>query len=137
MQQILLPGTNLKIPRLGFGTASLHHLFRSKDRQTLLGAALGAGYTHFDTARMYGEGIAERELGRFLLGRRQHVTIASKFGIQPTNILEKIPALMYAHRAVRGMSKRVWRSNEISRKKNYTLEAAEKKSNKLIESTSN
>lgn len=126
MQQILLPGTDLKVSRLGFGTASLHHLFRTKDRHALLGVAFDAGYTHFDTARMYGEGIAERELGRFLLGRRQDVTIASKFGIQPINILEKIPLLLYAHRAIRVVSNRIWRSKDISRKKSYTLEAAEK-----------
>src|SRR3712207_7513257 len=52
-------------------------LFRS--RQELLGSALDAGFTHFDTAPMYGEGMAERTLGQFLSRRlRQQVTLATK-----------------------------------------------------------
>lgn len=107
MQRIILPGTDLPTSRLGFGTASLHHAFRSKERQALLGAALDAGFTHFDTARMYGEGMAERELGQFLGKMRQQVTLATKFGIPAIAAFERIPSLMYAHRALGGIGRRL------------------------------
>ncbi len=52
-------------------------------RQQLLGEAFEQGIAHFDTARMYGLGMAEAELGRFARGRRDEITIATKFGIEP------------------------------------------------------
>ncbi|MCB1823761.1 MAG: aldo/keto reductase [Candidatus Competibacteraceae bacterium] len=108
MQSIILPGTDLPTSRLGFGTASLHHAFCSRERQALLGAALDAGLTHFDTARIYGEGLAERELGRFLGKKtRNEVTIATKFGISANPTLERFPLLMYAQRALGGVGRRL------------------------------
>lgn len=107
MQRITLPGTDLQTTRLGFGTATLHRAFRSRERQALLGAALDAGFTHFDTARMYGEGLAERELGRFLGQSRHHVTLATKFGIPAIPALERFPLLMYAQRALGGVGRRL------------------------------
>ena len=106
MQSINLLSTGLQTSRLGFGTAALHHYFLSKDRQALLGAARDAGFTHFDTARMYGEGLAERELGRFLGKTRNQVTIATKFGIPANPVLERLPFLMYAQRALGGVGRR-------------------------------
>ena len=87
MQRIFLPGTDLQTSRLGFGTGSLHHAFRTRERQAILGAALDAGFTHFDTARMYGDGLAERELGRFLKGRRGRATLGTKFGLPAMPLL--------------------------------------------------
>ena len=107
MQRITLLGADLQTSRLGFGAASLHHAFRSRERQALLGAALDAGFTHFDTARMYGEGMAERELGRFLGKTRNQVTIATKFGIPAIPALERFPLLMYAQRALGGVGRRL------------------------------
>jgi aryl-alcohol dehydrogenase-like predicted oxidoreductase len=52
-------------------------------RQRLLAEAHAHGIGHFDLARMYGLGMAESELGRFARGRREQVTIATKFGIEP------------------------------------------------------
>lgn len=53
-----------------------------KERMAVLGGAVDSGITHFDTARMYGLGMAEAELGAFVrtVGR-DAVTIATKFGI--------------------------------------------------------
>lgn len=107
MQRVTLPGVGLHVSRLGCGTASLHHAFRASDRQALLGAALDAGFTHFDTAPMYGEGLAERELGRFLLKRRNQVTIATKFGIPARRMMERFPLLMYAQRGLGGVGRRL------------------------------
>ena len=68
-------------PRLGFGCASLLRVPSGRERQRLLGVAFNAGVRHFDVARMYGLGAAERELGRFIGGRRDEVVVATKFGI--------------------------------------------------------
>ena len=125
MQRIILPGADLPTSRLGFGTASLHHAFRSKERQALLGAALDAGFSHFDTARMYGEGLAERELGRFLGKTRRQVTIATKFGIPAIPVFERFPPLMYAHRALGGVGRRLMPQWWNRRSRVLTRESAE------------
>jgi aryl-alcohol dehydrogenase-like predicted oxidoreductase len=44
--------------------------------------ALELGITLFDTAAVYGAGHSERVLGRALAGKREDVTIATKFGIE-------------------------------------------------------
>lgn len=100
MERILLSGTQLQVSQLGFGTASLHHLIRRHDREELLEAALDSGITHFDTARMYGEGMAERTLGRYLGQQRQQITLATKFGIPADYLLERAPFLIYPKRVV-------------------------------------
>ncbi len=71
---------NVTISRLGFGCASL--MRRSKrERMTLLDTAFDCGIRHFDVAAMYGLGQTEYELGRFAFGRRDQLTIATKFGL--------------------------------------------------------
>ena len=72
----------LKTPALGFGCSSLTGTSRS-NADRVLQAAFDAGIRHFDVARYYGYGEAERILGTFLKGRRSEVTITSKFGIEP------------------------------------------------------
>jgi D-threo-aldose 1-dehydrogenase len=74
------PG-GVKTTRLGFGTASLHHLPSSRKRQELLAKAHDLGIRHFDTAPAYGHGLAERELGLFLRGRRDECIVVTKYGL--------------------------------------------------------
>ena len=50
------------------------------DAVRLVHEALDLGITFFDTADTYGEGRGERLLARALAGRRDEVTIATKFG---------------------------------------------------------
>lgn len=83
MKRVVLPGTDLALSRLSFGTASLHHLPSRRQRLDLLAAAFDRGITHFDTAPYYGFGLAELDLGRALGKRRGEVTIATKFGLYP------------------------------------------------------
>lgn len=84
IESLILPGTNLKISRLSFGTASLHHLYTRQSRQSLLEAAFDVGVTHFDTSPYYGYGMAEQELGAFLNRRnRNALSIATKVGLYP------------------------------------------------------
>jgi D-threo-aldose 1-dehydrogenase len=65
----------------GFGTAYLGRRHGLRDGGRLLCAAFDGGITHFDTAPMYGLGLAERIVGRFLPGRRDAVTVATKVGL--------------------------------------------------------
>lgn len=83
MRSIVLPGTDISVTRLAFGTASLHHLWSSRARQNLLAAAVDMGISHFDTSPYYGYGLAERAIGRFLRSGKQRVTVATKFGLYP------------------------------------------------------
>lgn len=126
MRAIILPGTELFSSRLGFGTASLHHLTSGVQRQRLLHMALDQGFTHFDTARMYGEGMAERALGEFLApGLRQRVTIATKFGMAAQVWQERFPALMYSKRAFGRVTHFAgWRGEPV-RARCWTEDAAE------------
>jgi aryl-alcohol dehydrogenase-like predicted oxidoreductase len=50
---------------------------------TVVGAALDAGITHFDTAEMYGGGSSETFLGAALGARRDEAVIATKFLPRP------------------------------------------------------
>lgn len=126
MRRVRIPGTQLETSRLGFGTASLHHLYRASDRKALLLAALDSGFTHFDTARMYGEGMAERSIGSVLAGGvRARVTIATKFGLPARPLFEHFPASMYAHRAVNALVHRVIPGRHGVRARELSIAAVE------------
>lgn len=67
----------------------------------VLGAALDSGITHFDTARMYGLGRAEAELGAFLRTvQRDTVTIATKFGIDAGGAARRLSRFQAPARAL-------------------------------------
>jgi D-threo-aldose 1-dehydrogenase len=87
LASVRLDDADLVISRIGFGCASLMRLPSARQRRNLIAAAIDAGLTHFDVARMYGLGAAETELGRALQGRRGQVTIATKFGIDAAGAL--------------------------------------------------
>ena len=125
MQRIVLPGTDLEVSRVGFGTASLHHALRSGGRQKMLAAALDSGVTHFDTARMYGEGMAERELGGFLKGHRQAVTLATKVGLPAIGAFERYPTLLYIHRALGPLGRRLLPGLWDRRRRRFSPDGAE------------
>jgi aryl-alcohol dehydrogenase-like predicted oxidoreductase len=74
---------------LGFGCSQLMGPKTRDEAYRLLAAAYDAGIRHFDVARSYGCGDAEGVLGEFLRGRRDTVTITSKFGIQPPKFASK------------------------------------------------
>jgi D-threo-aldose 1-dehydrogenase len=82
MERVELEGPKLKVSAVGFGCGGLLRSPSRKERMAVLGSAVDSGITHFDTARMYGLGMAEAELGRFLRTvQRDAVTVATKFGI--------------------------------------------------------
>jgi len=73
---------------LGFGTTSFMSADSTQERLAILEAAYDCGISHFDTAAYYGYGEAERLLGRFLAGKRDKVTITTKFGIEPSGVVK-------------------------------------------------
>ncbi|TAJ38240.1 MAG: aldo/keto reductase [Reyranella sp.] len=72
------------IPALGFGTAAIMGRVSRRQGEAALERAHAAGIRHFDTARSYGWGEAERVVGS-VLGRhaREELHIVSKCGIVP------------------------------------------------------
>lgn len=72
------------VERLGFGLSKLMRMSSRADRQRLLDSVYDQGIRHFDVARMYGLGASEKELGTLLRSKRSQVTVATKFGIEPT-----------------------------------------------------
>ena len=83
--QRVLPSTDQRngVHRLGFGCVALAGLGSARQARDLLEGVLDLGIRHFDTAPVYGRGYSERVLGDFLRGRRQQVSIATKFGLAP------------------------------------------------------
>ena len=73
------------VSALGFGCMSLSHAYGTPpapdDAAKVLHAALDAGYTHFDSAALYGFGANETLLGNALSRRRREFVLASKCGM--------------------------------------------------------
>jgi hypothetical protein len=73
------------VSALGFGCMSLSHAYGTPPAPdaaaAVLHAALDAGYTHVDTAALYGFGANETLIGHALSGRRQEFVLASKCGM--------------------------------------------------------
>ena len=90
--QVQLMKSQLKTSRLAFGTSRLHYV-DTKSRQAVLAAAADLGMIHLDTAPLYGDGLAEREIGRFIKGQRSRFVIATKYGNPPDVVIEAMPAL--------------------------------------------
>src|SRR5262245_49714354 len=94
-----LPGTEVHLSRFAFGTASLHHLSSSRSRRMLLEAAVAHGFAHFDTAPIYGFGLAERELAP-LLAAEPSLTVATKVGLYSPGGSEQTWAAVLARKAL-------------------------------------
>jgi D-threo-aldose 1-dehydrogenase len=70
----------LRFTELGFGTAPLGNLYRAiteADAQAALEAAWATGCRYFDTAPLYGLGLSETRLNRFLISRRREDYVLS------------------------------------------------------------
>lgn len=76
--------TRLTVTRLGLGTAPLAGLYRPVDEPDALKAierSWDVGIRFFDTAPLYGHGLAEQRLGKVLRDRpRDEFTLATKVG---------------------------------------------------------
>jgi aryl-alcohol dehydrogenase-like predicted oxidoreductase len=70
----------LRVSLAGLGTNNFGRRLDASATRAVVAAALDAGVTHFDTADVYGDGLSEEYLGRALVGHRDEVVLASKFG---------------------------------------------------------
>jgi D-threo-aldose 1-dehydrogenase len=79
-----LENGGLTFTELGFGAAPVANLYRAisdEAAQAVLSAAWDAGVRYFDTAPLYGLGLSETRLNRFLRGRpRGDYVISTKIG---------------------------------------------------------
>jgi D-threo-aldose 1-dehydrogenase len=77
--------TQLEVPELGFGGASLGNLFvpiPETEVRSTLDAAWDAGMRFFDTAPYYGFGLSERRIGDFLRTKaRSDYVLSTKVGM--------------------------------------------------------
>lgn len=83
MKKVSLPHCKGETSRLGFGSVRLTVQRNRREAVAVLERAFSLGIAHFDTARAYGFGRAEGILRDFLRQKRDAVTVATKFGIEP------------------------------------------------------
>jgi D-threo-aldose 1-dehydrogenase len=77
-------GKRIEFTELGFGAAPLGNLYRAisdDDAHSVLNAAWDSGVRYFDTAPLYGLGLSETRLNRFLRGKkRDEYVLSTKIG---------------------------------------------------------
>lgn len=73
--------SGLTVSRAGLGCNALGATVPDDEVPALVGAALAAGITFFDTADVYSRGRSEQLLGAALGAHREDVIIATKFGM--------------------------------------------------------
>lgn len=81
MKQRQLGANGPMVSQIGFGAMSLGGLFGPTDEGeslTCLDAMYDAGITFIDTANIYGMGISETVLGKWMASRRPQVVLATK-----------------------------------------------------------
>ncbi|HSQ03899.1 MAG TPA: aldo/keto reductase, partial [Burkholderiales bacterium] len=100
MKYVFFPEVGLKLSQLAFGCAPVMGKVGRRAALTAMNAAHDQGVTHFDVARSYGYGEAEAVLGAFARGKRDRITIATKFGIAPRQSAKALRVLKPAVRAV-------------------------------------
>ncbi len=84
---------NVRSSALGFGCASILGSVEAAAAKRALFSALDNGITHFDLARSYGFGKAERFVGTALKGERHKVTLVTKCGIEATALASVLSPL--------------------------------------------
>src|SRR5215217_4375949 len=83
MRQHALGRSGLTVSAVGLGCNNFGGRLDLDGTRAVIDAALDAGITHLDTADIYGgDGASERLIGEVLEGRRDHVVLASKFGME-------------------------------------------------------
>lgn len=106
MKQVKLANTELAVSKLIFGTGSLMHIpFRSA-RFKLLELACELGFTHFDTAPLYGYGNCEKEIGE-LLQSNPILTITTKIGLRPPTNVNLSTKSFFTYKAIRKATRKM------------------------------
>jgi aryl-alcohol dehydrogenase-like predicted oxidoreductase len=86
MEQRQLGTSGLTVSALGLGCMGMSAFYGETDTDesiATLHRAIELGITFLDTAELYGPHDNEELLGRALVGRRDEVVIATKFGVKP------------------------------------------------------
>ena len=73
---------SLQASVVGLGCNNFGRRLDQGATKAVVDATLEAGINFFDTANVYGDTLSEEYLGRALGKRRQHVLVASKFGMR-------------------------------------------------------
>jgi aryl-alcohol dehydrogenase-like predicted oxidoreductase len=85
MEYCRLGQTELEVSRLSFGCWAIggHGYGKTDDAESIaaINCAIDEGINLFDTADIYGFGHSEEVLGRAILGKRDSVMVATKFGV--------------------------------------------------------
>ena len=81
MEHRTLGRSGLKVSVAGLGCNNFGMRIDQERASAVVAAALDAGITFFDTARIYGGGKSEGFLGKALGARRSEVLLATKFGL--------------------------------------------------------
>ncbi|MEA2239909.1 MAG: hypothetical protein QOC81_4633 [Thermoanaerobaculia bacterium] len=113
MKRISIGG--LDVSRIGLGAMSMagyYNIGAVNDAESIrtIHRALDLGVTHIDTAEIYGPYTNEELVGRAIKGRREHVVLATKFGLVSHSgggpgVIDSSPANVRA--AVEGSLKRL------------------------------
>ena len=80
MDRAPLGSSDLRVSRVGLGCNNFGRRIDLEATRAVIDAALEAGVTFLDTADVYGSGDSERFIGEVLVGRRDEVVLATKFG---------------------------------------------------------
>jgi aryl-alcohol dehydrogenase-like predicted oxidoreductase len=105
LEKVQLPEGGATTTRIGFGCSNLLGDKTRAEGLALLHAAYDAGIRHFDVARVYNFGDAEAMVGEFAAGKRDHITISTKFGLMPNPGLAKMKgAVQVVRRLMRSSS---------------------------------
>ena len=78
------------VSAIGLGCMNICHAYGApvseQQAERVLLAALDNGVTHFDTAALYGFGVSETLVGKYLSSHRSKFTLASKCGMQGVDV---------------------------------------------------
>lgn len=88
MKQIKLGSQGLTVPAIGLGCMGMSEFYGDSseaDNLRVLDRAVEIGCTFWDTADMYGPFTNEILLSKALKGRRDQITLATKFGVSRTD----------------------------------------------------
>jgi aryl-alcohol dehydrogenase-like predicted oxidoreductase len=122
MKRTPIEGSSKTLSAIGLGCSrigSFGNPLSSSDVRLLLAAAFDSGVSVFDTSDVYGQGDSERELGRFLAGKRRTeafvVTKAGKLFSRKMQLLRPFKPLLKPLLSRRGRGAiTARRSDEIS-----------------------
>jgi diketogulonate reductase-like aldo/keto reductase len=105
VETVEVPGSHATTTRIGFGCSNL---LGDKTRDAGLGllhTAYEEGILHYDVARVYNYGDAEALVGEFASGKRDKITITTKFGLMPRGNVAKLKGpVQFVRRLMRSSS---------------------------------